>query len=266
VCWRQFREVSAKFEIRTFLETVLVMSCAAVLMILLVVASEAPSPAVPADSRLDAERDHLGAVVDKTAQKGLPVDLLISKVREGLAKNVPVHEIRLAADRFAESLERAHAFVAERRPGTPARELVRALTDMQMAGFNVAATDSFVRKASSSAHAARAVEVLIDLTLRGYPVENASRIVSAVLACDPEELSGLPTVLEHLRREHALSRTEAIQVLALNIGTPGGLRANLERSLPRDRTSAVFRGRSFPGDEMRNISRSVVGPPRPPRR
>ena len=47
------------------------------------------APTLPSDPRLEPVRAELAQVVDQTSQAGLPADVLVAKVQEGLAKNVP---------------------------------------------------------------------------------------------------------------------------------------------------------------------------------
>jgi hypothetical protein len=76
---------------------------------------------LPGDARLDPVRARLEAVVSGAAQDGLPAEVLVSKVREGLAKGVPADRIETATIRLAEGLKSAQAFVRERLPGTRRR-------------------------------------------------------------------------------------------------------------------------------------------------
>src|SRR5262245_24120201 len=52
-----------------------------------VLAAASPRPSVgPGDARLDAVRTTLQATIDQAGARGLPVDALVSKMQEGLAK------------------------------------------------------------------------------------------------------------------------------------------------------------------------------------
>src|SRR5216110_248060 len=123
-----------------------------VLGLLLSAAEAAPPATLPQDARLEPVRARLESLVARTNQAGLPADLVVSKVREGLAKGVPAERIEAAANRLAESLELARRFVAERRSG-PAPALVRALAEARSAGVELSETDALVRGERSVAEA-----------------------------------------------------------------------------------------------------------------
>jgi hypothetical protein len=110
--------------------------------------AQAGAVALPADPRLDPVRPRLEALVTRSAEAGLPTELLVSKVREGLAKGVPADRIEAAAGRMAEGLSAAQGFVRERHPKqAPPPELVRALAEARMAGVELAVLDPVVRGA-----------------------------------------------------------------------------------------------------------------------
>ena len=71
---------------------------------------------------------------------------------------------------LADNLAEARAFlVARRRSGEGAPELVRALAEARMAGIELSTTEVLLRDGRGTGESARAVEVLTDLSLRGYP-------------------------------------------------------------------------------------------------
>jgi hypothetical protein len=186
--------------------------------------------ALPADPRLDPVRPQLQALVDKSAEAGLPADLLVSKVREGLAKGVPADRIEAAAGRMAEGLSAAQGFVRARHPGqTPPPELVRALAEARLAGVELSSLDPVVRGGAPGPATARAVEVVTDLSLRGYPTSRALALVTELHGREPAAVGRLPATLDVLRREQALSHAEAVD--ALSRGLKGG--ASLETASVR---------------------------------
>jgi hypothetical protein len=179
---------------------------------------------LPGDARLDPVRARLEALVSGAARDGLPAEVLVSKVREGLAKGVPADRIETATSRLADSLKAAQGFVRERRPGTPtAVDLVRALAEARLAGVELQAVDPMVRGRQSGTETARAVEVLTDLTLRGYPTSRAAGLVQDLLARDAAALARLPATLDVLRREQALTHAETVDALARNLRGNGNL-------------------------------------------
>jgi hypothetical protein len=202
------------------------------------------APAIPEDARLlGPVRERLRVLVSKTAEEGLPAEMVASKVREGLAKGVPVPRIEAAAVRLAESLAAAHKFVAERRPGAaPPASLLRALAEAHMAGVDFSATDRLVRKGRSPAEVVRAVEVLTDLALRGYPAPRASSVVNEVLARDPRALARVPAALESIRREQALTYTESVDALSRGLASTDSLQSAYDRTVSDQRRRGAGRG------------------------
>jgi hypothetical protein len=198
---------------------------------------------LPGDARLDPVRARLEAVVSGAAQDGLPAEVLVSKVREGLAKGVPADRIETAAIRLAESLKSAQAFARERRPGNQAPvELVRALAEARLAGVELGALEPMVRGGRSGAETARAVEVLTDLTLRGYPTPRAASLVHNVLGRDAGSLARLPAALDVLRREQALTHAETVDALARNLRGTGNLDA-AAKGAAAEHGKAIGRGK-----------------------
>ena len=188
-------------------------------MVLLTLSQAARS--LPDDPRLQSVRPRLEQLVNKTADDQLPADLLVSKVREGLAKGVPAERIEAATQRLAEGLVAARQFVTARHPEvSPPVELVRALAEARLAGVDLAAADPIVRGSRPTADTARAVAVLTDLSLRGYPTGRASDLLEQVFSREPAAVGRVSATLEVLRREHALTHVESVD--ALTRGLEGG--------------------------------------------
>jgi hypothetical protein len=181
------------------------------------------APALPADPRLAPVRARVDQLVTHAEQAGLPAEIIVSKVREGLAKGVDPQRIAVAAERLVDNLTEARAFVAERRgQGAAAPELVRAVAEARMAGIAAGANDAIVREARSSGDGARAVEVLTDLSLRGYPVDRATQMVRDVLKGDAAAVPRLPATLETIRQEQALTQVESMDALTRGMAKGGG--------------------------------------------
>src|SRR5437868_1433245 len=88
------------------------------------------SAALPDDARLAPMRPRLEQLLDRAAGSGLPAEVIVSKVREGLAKGVDPARIEAAAVRLTDSLQAAQRYVTERRPGPAAPPpLVRAVAE-----------------------------------------------------------------------------------------------------------------------------------------
>ena len=199
----------------------------------------AQGAALPADPRLDPVRPRLEQLVDRTAASGLPAELVVSKVREGLAKGVSPDRIEAAVARLFDNLQAARTFAAERRSGpAPAPELVRALADARMAGIDLASADAVVRGGKAAPETARAVEVLTDLSLRGYPADRAAVLVKDLFARDAAALGKLPATLDLLRREQALSHAETVDALARGMRGGGSLEQASTRASAEERRKA----------------------------
>jgi hypothetical protein len=193
-------------------------------------AQASPTSALPDDVALKPVRDRLVAAVDRAAAAGVPRELVISKVREGLAKRIDAQRIERAVDRLADSLVVAQRHVAERRPGeTPAPELVRVLAEAHLAGVDLAEADEVVR--GEPAQAAHAIEVLTALAAGGYPAERSSLVVRDVLARDPGALARIPRALDLIRQDQALSQVESVDALSRGLASGGSLEVATARAI-----------------------------------
>jgi hypothetical protein len=191
---------------------------------------------LPDDVRLEPVRPRLEELVSRATRAGLPADLVVSKVREGLAKGVDPERIAAAAVRLTDSLQAAAKFVVERRPGTPlAPELVRALAEAHLQGLDLREAEPMVRAGRSASETARAVEVLTDLTLRGYPAGRAAMLVEGVFARDAAAIGRLPAILEMLRREQALDHAETVDALHRGLSRGGSLEQASVRAAEEER-------------------------------
>src|SRR5215470_17386733 len=65
---------------------------------------------LPSDPRLEPVRAELTQVVDQTTAAGLPADVLVAKVQEGLAKNVPLPRLVAVVRTLASDLAAARTF------------------------------------------------------------------------------------------------------------------------------------------------------------
>jgi hypothetical protein len=224
---------------------------AAILSVALALAAATEAGALPEEARLGAEAAPLRTLVDRAAEGGLPSELLVSKIREGLAKNVDPSQIRAATERLLEALDRARGFIGERRPGPPARDLLQAVAQAQLAGCGFAELDRLLSTASAPGPTARAIDVLVDLMLRGYPSAPASRMVRVVLVQEPEVLGRLPAILERLRQDQALSQRDVVAMLARTRGGVAGWSAELQRQQASERSGGPGGGRLLPANELR---------------
>ena len=190
---------------------------------------------LPDDARLAPVRAGLQGRIDSAAAAGLPVDALVSKVREGLAKGVDVQRIASAIMRLADDLEAAQRFVSARRSGSAAPGVVRALAEARMVGLDLAMLSSLVAADRPEQTARRAVEVLTDLSLRGYPAQRALAVVERIEVREPAALDRLPALLDTIRRDQALSPAEAADALARGLAVTDSLQGAYRRAVEDER-------------------------------
>ena len=158
-----------------------------VMATLFALTSSVDAAGLPVDARLDPVRGKLEQLIERAEVAGLPSEMIISKVREGLAKGVDPTRIEAAAARLTDNLQAAQQFVVARRPGRPTTSLVRAVAEARAAGVAMVAIERVVKTPQPEQQ--RAVEVITDLSLPGM---NGFELVAAVRS-DPA-LRGTPII------------------------------------------------------------------------
>jgi hypothetical protein len=188
----------------------------------LAAATPAAAAMLPDNVRLDPVRPALERTVDQVAREGLPPDLIVSKVREGLAKGASPEAIRVAVERLARSLGDAEQFLRlhRKRPGSLA--LVRALAEARTAGVDLEVVTALIESEIPDSALVRGIEVLTDLALRGYPSHRAAAVVEEVVAHDPTSVGHVVAGVESIRVGQAVSRADALDALDRNLGASGG--------------------------------------------
>jgi len=189
-----------------------VMARLAILALLLVggVAS-AERPAID-EARLGPSAADVRALVDRTAASGLPAELLVDKVREGLAKGVPPARIALVVHGLADSLGRARSEALTAAVASPSTALLKAIVEAHGAGVGTGEVAAVLRAGGRARE--RAVQVLTDLAQRGYPVAVAARTVSAIAGHGKNALDHLVGEAERLRSLDAATPGDALDALA----------------------------------------------------
>jgi transcriptional/translational regulatory protein YebC/TACO1 len=221
------------------------MALVMTVMLTLAATAEGANPTLPEDGRLEPVRAHLQQVVDRAQAAGLPSDVIVNKVREGLAKGVAPARIEAAVVRLAENLDSAQRYVAGVRKGQAPASLVRAVAEARAAGVAMKAVDSLVRDSRPEGH--RAVEVVTDLSLRGYPSERAAVVVENVLDRDARSLDRVPGTLELIRQDYALSHTEAVDALARGLASADSLQTAYKRTVEDEQRRGNGRGANAAG-------------------
>jgi hypothetical protein len=217
---------------------------------------------LPDDARLTPVRAELQRRIDSAAAAGLPTDALVSKTREGLAKGVDPQRIASAVARLADDLEVAQRFVAARRPGPVAPGLVRAVAEARMAGIDLATLPSLVAVDRPPQPAQRAVEVLTDLSLRGYPVQRALVVVERIEVREPAALDRVPALLDTIRRDQALSPAEAADALARGLAVADSLQGAYRRAVEDERRKENGKGSAGTGTVVDGPGNSENAPGR----
>jgi hypothetical protein len=188
------------------------------------------------DPRLAGVRAALATALDDVDRQGLPRELLVAKIREGLAKGVPAARILAVVQAMREGLGQHRARVRARLgPRILPPGLLRALLEAQQAGVPTAATDALLdglgrRGPQGHESLRRATEVLTDLRLTGYPVDHALRVVMLVATREPGALGRVASEVDRLRRSEKLTAAEAIESVARHLERGDGLDRALRRA------------------------------------
>ena len=104
-----------------------------------------------------------------------------------------------------------------------------------MVGLDLAMLSSLVAADRPEQTARRAVEVLTDLSLRGYPAQRALAVVERIEVREPAALDRLPALLDTIRRDQALSPAEAADALARGLAVTDSLQGAYRRAVEDER-------------------------------
>lgn len=177
--------------------------------------SELPAPAV----------QQIEELIASAQEQGLPVEPLLDKAVEGIAKRVPGDRIAGAVDDLAVELARARTLLAN--GVVPAPTDVAAVADALRRGVPETAIRAIAHPAEADApgqQVALAVHTLGDLMDRGVPSDQALAVLEAWSGRgrDVEELRQLPVAVERLIRQGVLPGQAAAAVAgAMRGGAPG---------------------------------------------
>lgn len=185
-------------------------------------AAHAAQASLPVSDQLDPVRAPLQRLVDQAAHEGLPEELLVGKVREGLAKGVAPALILSAVERLTRDLGEASRFLRA-QPGKPAASpaVVRALVEARQAGMTWEGAAPLVQAHLDEGRLVRAIDVLAELVLRGYPDRPAGSLVRDVVARDPGSVGRLVAGVEAIRRAQTVSRADALSALGQSLAMNG---------------------------------------------
>jgi hypothetical protein len=191
-------------------------------------------------------RADLEKTVAEASRDGLPSQLIVSKIREGVAKGVPADAIRSAADRLAHGLGDADKFLKAHPKRPPTECMMRVLAEARTAGVELEITAPMLESEASGINLARAIEVLTDLTLRGYSDRRAAAVVKEVLDRDPQSVGKVASGVEAIRLGQTLSRADALETLRRNILTTTTTTGSYEAALSRSLEGADRAGNAAP--------------------
>jgi hypothetical protein len=180
------------------------------------------------DPRLGQSAGELRALVAGAAHDGLPSELLVDKLREGLAKGVPPPRLVAAERALATALAHAHAEAVPFGEAARDRALIKAIVDAHRAGVSAAEVTAVLTAVLPPGQRTRALEVLTDLAVRGYPADAAARTVAAVGKRGPVALGQLVAEAERLRTGQGATAAEALDALQRTAGRGLGLERSVE--------------------------------------
>jgi hypothetical protein len=156
----------------------------------------------------------LDPLLDGAKREGLPVGVLLGKVREGRAKKIPEARIAQVVGQLVGFMREARARLAK-EPGAKTvaavpGELLASIAGARLGGVPEALVWGVLR-ASARPERTRRVDALSDVFLRGYADREVVELVTAVRL---EELVGLGRVVDETRRDTGLTQAEVIDALA----------------------------------------------------
>lgn len=192
------------------------------------VAQEAPQAP---DHRLTRVREALPAAAVEQIEasladariRGLPVEPLLDKAVEGIAKGVPGERIAGAVGTLARELGQARALL--RDGATPPPADVAAVADALRRGIPEGTIRRMAERTGEGEPVALAVHTLGDLIERGVPADQALAVLEAwrERGARADELRELPAAVERLMRRGVLPAQAAAAVAGAmrQGGTPG---------------------------------------------
>lgn len=156
-------------------------------------------------------------VFDDARSRGLPVEALMDKAREGAAKGVPADRIRAVVEQLSARLDRARGLLAgDPAAQPPAPADIGAVADALRRGVPEEAVRTIRADAAPEQPVALAVHTLADLLQREVPVDAALDVLRAWTGRrgDADALRALPAAVERLIRQGVLPERAAASVAA----------------------------------------------------
>jgi hypothetical protein len=164
------------------------------------------------DPRLAAVKPELTSTWALAARDGVPETILDDKLREGLAKNVPAARLALVL----QSLEIALAEAVKLTAGVPQPSpgLLKAIVEARSAGAPPRELELLIHAGAARGSVAlmRAVDVVTDLSQRGFPTSEAAHTVTTVLSKNPRAVGEIPLAAQQARSK--VTPAEALDAIA----------------------------------------------------
>jgi hypothetical protein len=188
--------------------------------------------------------DTMDDVLREAKSKGLPVEALRHKIKEGRAKGVPEARIRAVVREMVRHMKQAREWIRKhegksKRKGAEAekRRLMISLAQARMAGLSEAGLRSMVTLQKG---AASRVDALVDLHLRGYRNQHALQLAKRASMAD---VGTIGATLDGLRKGHSLTHAEAADLLLRAVrGSKGSLSRAMRTITHRYRQGAAAGG------------------------
>jgi hypothetical protein len=179
----------------------------------LVLWAEAAAAGPPQDPRLDTQRAALDQAFAAAIRDGVPESLLADKIKEGLAKNVPLPRISQAVWALETSYAEAVRLSAP-HVSSPPRELLTAISEARMAGAQPREIEALLALHRGLKATNQAVDMLTDLILRRFPSDAAERAVASVIVRAPREINRVVVEAQALRSSAGMSPRQALDAIA----------------------------------------------------
>ena len=145
------------------------------------------------------------ATVRSARAEGLPVDPLIAKALEGVAKGIAADRVAVAVRALAGDLGRANALLRIDGRAAAAADIEATANALQR-GLPEDAVRSLRKDARPGESIAMSVHALTDLHQRGVPVAVGLDVIGAWRSrgADPQRLKEIPAAVERLVRQGVL--------------------------------------------------------------
>lgn len=215
---------------------------AGVLMLLVATGAGAQDPgaleriraALPADQAAAVE-----AVLTRARERNIPVQPLVDKALEGMAKHAPPPLVVRAMEQLSQQLGEAQALLRDGQP--PSTADVAAVADALRRGVPQGAVRSLRAQRGPGQPIALAVHTLGDLLDRGVPVDGALDALNAwnERGASADDLREMPAAVDGLIRRGVMPGEAASAVAsAMRAGMPPGAAGPPDHAMGKGKAGA----------------------------